>query len=167
MNSRPTALLAAFLLIATHLCGSDTMWVTGPRSETVPLHITAENKIFIRAFVNDHEVTLYIDTGSGTVIDSKLAERLKIDIQLGGPGFALDGTSMHQGSGRLAALRFGKMVISGLPVQFVDLTAMRKLHAEHGFPDIDGVIGVDVLATLGAEIDFDAKLLHIRRPSKA
>lgn len=60
----------------------------------------------------------------------------------------------------------GEMKITGCPVSCLDLSALRGLHEKSRLPQLDGLIGSDLLIILRAQMDYDSRKLTIKRPTR-
>ena len=145
-----------------------TAWFAGPSGRSsVPLQRAIDNKLYLTVMVKGEPLNLFIDTGATTVLHADVARRLGLpltdteDEAIGITGVA--------GTRQLAVvdLVLGKTTITNLQVSALDLTGLRNLHAAHGMPVFDGLIGADLLAVLRARVDFDKLVLEVRRPDQA
>jgi hypothetical protein len=144
-----------------------TLRVQAPRTESLPLSISRENKPYLQILVNGRPLTVYIDTGAGTIIDLSRAKELGVQLVPSYAGFGFTGEGFMAHEGRIDRLQLGRVTLHGLPVRFVDLTQTRRIYAHQGLPVLDGVLGVDVLSALRASIDFDRSVLTLRRPKQS
>lgn len=92
----------------------------------------------------------------------------QLDLALGEAadvGYGLTGVAGKRWIGRVD-LQIGKMKITGFPVSCMDLSDLRRLNEKSGLPQLDGLLGSDLLAVLRAQIDYSSKNLTIRRPTQ-
>lgn len=145
-----------------------TAWFSGPSGRsTVPLHRSIDQKLYLTVMVQSEPLNLFIDTGATTILDANVARRLGLPLaDTEDEAIGLTGVA---GRRQLALLDMviGKTAITGYQVSVIDLTATRDLHAKHGMPVFDGLIGADLLAVLRARVDFDRLVLEVRRPDQA
>ena len=143
-------------------------WFSGPSGRsTVPLHRSIDQKLYLTVLVNGEPLNLFIDTGATTIVHADAIRRLGLPItDTGDEAIGLTGVA---GTRQLAQVDMvlGKTTITGYQVSVMDLTATRDLHAKHGMPVFDGLIGAELLALMRARIDFDRLVLEVRRPDQA
>ena len=125
-----------------------------------------DNKLYLTVVVEGQPLNLFIDTGATSVLDLDVARRLGLvltpsddrAIGITGVGSARQLTSVD--------LVLGKIEITDHQVSVVDLSALRELYAAHDMPVFDGLIGAELLAVLRARVDFDKRVLEVRRPDR-
>jgi hypothetical protein len=138
----------------------------GPGSTTLPLNRAVDGKLYLRTTVMGRDLLLFLDTGALTLLDMALARSLGLKlVDTGQSGFGLTGGAGKRISGRIE-MRLGKLKITGLPVDFMDLGPLRALSRANGMPEFDGLIGAELLTTLRAKIDFERLTLTLRRPGQ-
>lgn len=144
-----------------------TAWFAGPSGRsTVPLHRSIDQKLYLTVMVNGEPLNLFIDTGASTIVHVDVIRRLGLPLtNTEDEAIGLTGVA---GTRQLALIDMvlGKTTISRYQVSAIDLSVMRELHAKHGMPVFDGLIGADLLAVLRARIDFDRLVLEVRRPDQ-
>jgi predicted aspartyl protease len=145
-----------------------TAWFSGPSGRsTVPLRRSVDQKLYLTVMVKGQPLNLFIDTGATTIIHADVARGLGLPLtDTEDETIGINGVS---GTRRLAFVDMvlGKTTISNYQVSAIDLSLMRELHAKHGMPVFDGLIGADLLAVLRARVDFDKLVLEVRRPDQA
>ena len=147
---------------------SPTAWFSGPSGRsTVPLQRSTDQKLYLTVMVKGEPLNLFIDTGATTILDAAVARRL--GLQLTDTQDEAIGLTGVAGTRQLALVDMvlGKTVITNYQVSVIDLSATRDLHAKHGMPVFDGLIGAELLAVLRARVDFDKLELEVRRPDQA
>lgn len=145
-----------------------TAWFSGPSGRsTLPLQRTIDSKLYLTVMVNGEPLNLFIDTGATTIIHAEVIRRL--GVPLADTEDETIGITGIGGKRQLALIdmALGKTTIANYQVSAIDLTVMRELHAKHGLPVFDGLIGGDLLAVLRARIDYDRLVLDVRRPDPA
>jgi len=138
----------------------------GPGSTIVALNRAADDKLYLKTQVMGRDVLLFIDTGALTILDIAIARSLNLPLtDLGQSGFGLTGTVGKRLNGPVD-LWLGKIKITGLPVDFLDLSQLKTINRANGMPEFDGLIGAELLTMLGARIDFERFTLTIKRPGR-
>ena len=141
-----------------------TAYFEGPETTTLPLSRSIDGKLYLRTSVMGRDLVLFIDTGAMTLLDMGVARSLGLKlIDTGQSGFGLTGGVGKRISGRVD-MWLGRLKITGIPVDFIDLAPLRALNKANGMPEFDGLIGAELLTTLRAKIDFERMTLTLRRP---
>lgn len=141
-----------------------TAYFEGPGTATLPLSRAIDGKLYLRASVMGRDLLLFLDTGAMTLLDMAVARSLRLKlVDTGQSGFGLTGGAGKRISGRID-LWLGRLKITGLPVDFMDLNPLRAINRANGMPEFDGLIGAELLTTLRAKIDFERLTLTVRRP---
>jgi len=141
-----------------------TAYFEGPETTTLSLSRSIDGKLYLRTSVMGRDLVLFVDTGAMTLLDMAVARRLGLKlIDTGQSGFGLTGGVGKRISGRVD-MWLGRLKITGIPVDFIDLAPLRALNKANGMPEFDGLIGAELLTTLRAKIDFERMTLTLRRP---
>ena len=141
-----------------------TAYFEGPETTTLSLSRSIDGRLYLHASVMGRDLVLFVDTGAMTLLDMAVARRLGLKlIDTGQSGFGLTGGVGKRISGRVD-MWLGRLKITGVPVDFIDLTPLRALNKANGMPEFDGLIGAELLTTLRAKIDFERLTLTLRRP---
>jgi hypothetical protein len=140
-------------------------YFAGPSSLTVPLEQRADGKLYLLAKVEGHPMTLLVDTGATTIMDSTIL--VGLGVTLSESHEIATGLTGVAGKRQLATLDIGlgAMSITDLPVNALDLTAARTALEASGAQGFAGVLGTDLLAVLRARIDYDRRTLSLKRPT--
>jgi predicted aspartyl protease len=144
-----------------------TAWFAGPSGRsTIPLQRSIDNKLYLTVMVKGQPLNLFIDTGATTIIHAEVIQRLGVPLaDTEDETFGITGVAGRRQLA-LVDMVLGKTAITNYQVSAIDLSVMRDLHAKHGLPVFDGLIGADLLAVLRARIDFDRLVLEVRRPDQ-
>jgi predicted aspartyl protease len=170
-RSKRTA-TASFLLVLLATLASPGLaqesppltYYSGVSTTVLDLQRVPDGKLFLTVIVEGRPLSLFVDTGATTILDCKIAKDLGLvlketnDVATGLTGVA--------GKRQITTV---DMVLGGLritdqPVSCLDLSESRRLNAQIGWPQLDGLIGSDLLAMLRARIDYSRKTLTLRRP---
>ena len=161
--------LCALGLLVVSLCRSAepplTTYFEGPSKCALKFDVIADGKAIITATVQGERHTMFLDTGATTILDLSVARQLHLPlVEAPDVGYGLTGVAGTRWIGRVD-FQIGKMKITGFPVSCMDLSGLRDLNHKNGLPELDGLIGSDLLAMLRAQIDYSSQNLTIRRPT--
>ena len=121
--------------------------------------------LLIKAKVNGKPAVLLIDTGaSKTVFDKAKVMRFvkeSVFTTLGKLSTGLGTAKMETQSVQLKKLQLGKLAISEFETIVIDLSHVNQTYARLELPEIDGVLGSDLMLKHHALIDYKKKKLTI------
>lgn len=141
-------------------------WYQGPGSFTVPLETAADHKLHLTVKLMDRDVTVLIDSGAQTIIDTTLARDLNLPLTEAETQqyYSLTGSAGKRVGTRIN-LVIGKAKISGMPADCMDLSGLNALNRSVGLPEFAALLGADLLSMLRAEIDYNKLTLTLHRPT--
>jgi len=139
----------------------------GPDEVTLPLTRAPDNKLYFTLLVNGHPVPVAIDTGARTVFDRPTLRGFGLTGYRTNGDFWGFGGSVRVYAGYVNELDLGGLKVEGLSVIMLDLADLRRSQQEASLPAVSGLVGADLLAALGARIDFDHLTLTLRKPPAA
>jgi predicted aspartyl protease len=130
--------------------------------EALPLVRSRQNHLLVHAWINDKPALLIVDSGSpGTVIASKrrshfgvsrVAEDSKYPARVRVNGSYTPLVMAH-------TLRLGGLTVGEVPAVSADLSGPRRAQRNLHEPEIDGILGTDVLFASRAVLDCQRQLL--------
>ena len=139
---------------------------TGPQRIVLDFKITPDGKLYLPVKVGGRALTLFLDTGATTIIDSFVAKELGIEMRESDDmGYGITGVAGKRQVGTIE-LQFGTLKVTSFPVSFLDLEAVREYNRTHGMPPFDGLIGTDLLTLLRADINYGTRKLTLHRAAK-
>jgi predicted aspartyl protease len=124
--------------------------------------------LFIKCIINGKTARLLVDTGaSRTVFD---AERIKLFLKEEERNFekidklstGLGTNTMESHTVALAEFRLGETIFNDYPTVVLNMEHVNQSYRMLGFPEIDGVLGGDLLHELKAVIDYRRKVVKWR-----
>ncbi|HTT57270.1 MAG TPA: retropepsin-like aspartic protease [Opitutaceae bacterium] len=139
----------------------------GPDEVTIPLTRAPDHKLYFTLLVNGHPLPVAIDTGARTVFDRPTLWGLGLTGYRTNGDFWGFGGAVRVYAGYVNELDLGGLKIEGLSVIMLDLADLRRSQQEASLPAVSGLVGADLLAALGARIDFDHLTLTLRKPPAA
>ena len=139
------------------------------RKTTIPIELLfiedAGYHLLIKARVNGKVAALLIDTGaSKTVFDKDKVQRFihKSSFTiLGKLSTGLGTAKMETHSTVLKKIQLGKLLVSEFETIVIDLSHVNQTYARLDLPEIDGVLGSDLMLKYNAVIDYKKKKLFI------
>jgi predicted aspartyl protease len=122
--------------------------------------------LMLKAKLNNKTARLILDTGaSKTVFDKEKAakyvkhnEFIKSDHLSTGLGT----DTMESHSVIITKFALGDIVIGNFNIVLLDLSHISRSYSQMGLPEIDGVLGGDILRMYRAKIDYDKLMLVIK-----
>ena len=121
--------------------------------------------LFLKTKAGRKACRLLIDTGaSRTVFDAERFQRLlpKAELQLLQQlSTGLGSNAVQSRAGSIPRLKLGDVVLKDFEVVVLDLSHVNQSYQQLGFPEIDGVLGSDVLFKMKAEIDYGRAQLRL------
>jgi predicted aspartyl protease len=155
------------LLLATGVNAAAPRAMTsfsGPSKCSLKFAVTSEGKAVVDILLEGERHTLFLDTGCTTVLDLAVARRLGLNpVESSEVATSITGIGGTIWLARVD-MQIGEMKITGMPIGCLDLSGLRALNKNQGQPDLDGLVGADLLAILRAQIDYNSNKLTIRRP---
>jgi predicted aspartyl protease len=121
--------------------------------------------LFINCIINGKTARLLVDTGaSRTVFD---AERIKAFLKEEEQNFekidklstGLGTNTMESHTVNLSEFSLGETIFSDYPTVILNMEHVNQSYRLLGFPEIDGVLGGDLLHELKAVIDYRRKVV--------
>ena len=135
--------------------------VTQTRVATIPVEVDAENYVFMKARVNGSEpLTFELDSGagSGVVLYSEAAQRLRLTLQGKGKGSGGGESTFETSFIKGASLSFaGGVEISNQ--NFVVFPPERTRQASDRV--VDGVIGYTLFSHYAVEVDYQSRVVNL------
>ncbi|MFT6934390.1 MAG: hypothetical protein ACJAUQ_000776 [Maribacter sp.] len=128
---------------------------------TIPLKLTATDHLEIKAKINGVKGVFILDTGaSNTCVGFDKLDHFKLtseasEIKAAGAG-AID---METHISPKNKIEIGKWKNKKLKIVLFDLTHVNKALEAHNIPQVDGIIGADVLKQTKALIDYNKKVV--------
>jgi hypothetical protein len=126
-----------------------------------------DDKLYLPAKLNGHDVQVALDTGSRTVFDLHAAQISGIASYATRESYYGFGGYLFVRAGLIHELDLGGLKVGQLWVVILDLTDLKTSQTMASLPVINGLIGADLLATLSARIDYDTLTLTLRKPPPA
>lgn len=124
--------------------------------------------IFIDVLINEKPARILVDTGaSRTVFDVVRIKKFLDDEE---PKFekneklstGLGTNSMESHTVIISRLELGNTVLAGYNAVVLNIDHVNQSYSQLGFPEIDGVLGGDLLSELKAVIDYRKKEIRWR-----
>lgn len=137
------------------------------RTVSVPLHlINLQNDGFhllVEIVVFNEKVFAVLDTGaSRTVFDQSLMQRHLNDLVQNSETQAAtifsSATTIH---GTIPILKIGSLKLKNYEAVAIDLQSVSETYLQLGHPEIQGIIGGDILMKYHAKIDYKSKILRL------
>lgn len=126
------------------------------------------NHLELAAEINGVKGTFILDTGaSNSCVGLDLIERFKLiseesDVKAAGAG----ATDMETQKSENNSLKIGKWKNDTCDLVLFDLMHVNTALKQHDAQEVDGIIGADVLEAGKAFIDYDKKVLYLKKPKK-
>lgn len=121
--------------------------------------------IFIKARIEKTNLRLLIDTGaSKTVLDKSFLEKHFKDLPMNTSQqltTGLGANNIESHFTEIRNLKIGGVKIKYYTTHILDLSQVNGTYTQIGMPEINGVIGCDLLLQLKATINFRKKMLTI------
>lgn len=130
---------------------------------TIPLKLTVTNHLEVKAKINGVKGVFILDTGaSNTCIGFDKLDHFKLtskasDIKAAGAG----ATDMETHVSSKNKIEIGKWKNKKLKIVLFDLTHVNQALEAHNVPQVDGIIGADILKQTRAIIDYDSKKVYL------
>lgn len=130
----------------------------------VPLKLTATDHLEIKVKINGVKGVFILDTGaSNTCVGFDKLDYFELtskasEIKAAGAG-AID---METHISSKNKIQIGKWINKKLKIVLFDLTHVNQALEAHNVPQVDGIIGADVLKRTKAIIDYDSKKVYLK-----
>ena len=138
---------------------------------TIPLYIAAIQSdgyhVFLEAKVNGHKVFMLLDTGaSRTVFDLETIKAIHDGIELeenedNATGLGTD--SVKNFVATIEKLELGTIKLNKYEAGIIDLSHVNTSYSKIDIPPIAGVLGSDLLVAFGAVINYEKKVLKLKK----
>lgn len=154
-----------------HVAISETVhkMLTDMGYAAISLQHNIAGQLLIQAKINDVDGVYILDSGAGhTVVDSKQVDALKLELkreeaQLTGGGFGAHGIANMPSYGNKLEIENFKLDNFGVAVMALD-SAWESLAHIGANEVLFGFIGVDVLKSGNALLDFSTMTLYLQNP---
>ncbi len=140
-------------------------------TEKIPLTvIDIEGKgchILIEALLNGEPLLLVVDTGASTsVFDLSILQKYSIKNKVVNSEIlstAVGSNELETKVVNIKELSFGKIKIKKYSAVLMDLSHIKTTYSIAGLPNIDGVLGGDILLHYNAKIDYKSAILSLKK----
>ena len=122
--------------------------------------------LFIKAKINNEKCWLLLDTGpSNSVFDQTefASHNLKKSKNTKFTAVGVGTDNLDHSIVTLKKLEFGDFVIKKYKTVLLDLTIPNQHYAQLKLPKIHGIIGSDILVEYKAEINFEKKVMLLKK----
>lgn len=135
----------------------------------IPFRQNVAGQLLISAKINDVDGVYILDSGaSATVVDAKQLDTLKLKLnydetELTGGGFgahSIENVPSYNNKIEINNFRIDNLVVAVMPME----TAWESLARVGAHDELFGIIGVDILKTGNAIIDFGTMTLYLMQP---
>lgn len=143
------------LLVALVLalpCHADPRFADGATSTTLPFQLI-DDQVYLQAMVDGRALTLMLDFGNRSMISTKAAAALGLEVSPVGAGSG-------RGRARAKRLELGAYGLDQPQLTVIDLRRM----AEGLGVELDGIVGADAFERLVVTIDYAARRLTLTDP---
>ena len=140
-----------------------TIWQrNNPQFEALPLELSPQNHLIVRAFINGKLALLGVDTGAPvSAIDVSRQRHYGLDSTPSmpklPPKLMINGASDTVGIAK--SLRIGALTLVDEPMVAIDLGREGRTASLPGEQEIDGILGADILFPTRAVLDCQRRLL--------
>jgi len=135
----------------------------------VPIHMKKESSghLHLQAILNGESGDFILDTGAGgTVIEISKQEKFGMsqrETEERAAGAGASNLHMQESPGNNLVL--DKLELSDRTLVLMDLSHVNAALQQRGIPEVDGVIGADVLTSQKAVIDYANLVLYLQENS--
>jgi len=136
----------------------------GSDEVVIPLTRAKDDKLYFRLQVDGRDIDVVIDTGSRTVFDLKTLHALGVATYPTRDNYYGFGGFLRGHVAFLNEINLGGLRLAGKTVTAIDLSDLQRSQTAEALPQIDGLVGADLLALLSARIDYPAQTLTLRKP---
>ena len=149
---------------------STTQFLTSKGYIAIPFRQNVAGLLLLNAKINDVEGVYILDSGAGqTVVDSKHLDTLKLKLNYeeaaltgGGVGaHGLENIPSYHNKLEINQFKTDNLVVAVMSLE----TAWESLAQVGANEELFGIIGVDVLRTGNAIIDFSTMTLYLMQPN--
>ena len=146
-----------------------TQFLTSIGYTAIPFRQNIAGQLLINAKINEVDGVYILDTGaSATVIDTKQVDHLKLKLnhdetELTGGGFgahSVENVPSYSNTIEINGFKIDNLLVAVMSLE----TAWQSLAQAGAHDELFGIIGVDVLKTGNAIIDFSTMSLYLRQP---
>ena len=137
--------------------------------EALPLLRSQQNHLLVNAAINGKRAVMMVDTGSPSTVVRP--ERCRYYNLSESASAGADLPNQIQVNGSLNQLlvahelAIGGSALTDVPIAAAQLAGVRRSPESERYERIDGILGLDVLLTTRAVLDFEQQTLVLRRPS--
>lgn len=146
------------------------MPASAPQFEALPLERSPQNHLLVRAFINDKPATLGVDTGA-PVSAISANKRAYFGVTPIGANAAVPSRLLINGAFNSVSiarsLRLGALNLVDEPLVAIDLGGGKAGQRLLNEPEIDGILGADILFPTKAVLDCDKQLLVLKMDPRA
>ena|SRR5688572_5290392 len=146
-----------------------TQFLTSIGYIAIPLRQNAAGQLLIHARINDVDGIYILDSGAGqTVVDSKQLNTLKLKVNYdeavltgGGVGaHSLENIPSYNNTLEIDNFKIDQVVVAVMSLE----TAWESLARVGVHDELFGILGVDILKTGNAIVDFSTLTLYLKQP---
>lgn len=139
-------------------------FLTGKGYLVIKLTKSKTGHLYVNAAVNGTKGVFILDTGAGaTIIDLNKKDRFKLSSKAGKKNASgAGGGSIYIEDAKKCILQIGKYVCAGFKLNLMDLAPVNKSLLTERAPQIDGIIGADVLVKASGIIDYKNLGLYLK-----
>lgn len=147
---------------------SITQFLTSLGYAAIPFRQNVAGQLLINARINDVDGLFILDSGAGqTVVDSKQMENLKLELKHdeaaltgGGVGaHSIENIPSYNNKLEIDNFRIDNLVVAVMSLE----TAWESLSRVGAHDVLVGILGVDVLKTGNAIVDFSSMTLYLKQ----
>lgn len=134
----------------------------------IKLNKIVTNHLELKAKINGITGSFILDTGaSNSCVGLDLTEHFKLiseesDVKAAGAG----ATDMETKKSENNTLQIGKWITNNSNLVLFDLTHVNTALTQHNAEKVDGIIGADILESGKAFIDYNKKVLYLKKLKK-
>lgn len=146
-----------------------TQFLTSLGYIAIPFRQNAAGQLLINAKINDVDGVYILDSGAGhTVVDAKQLDTLKLKLNYdeteltgGGVGaHSIENVPSYNNKIEINSFKIDNLVVAVMSLD----TAWESLAQVGAHDELFGIIGVDILKTGNAIIDFSTMTLYLMQP---
>ena len=146
-----------------------TQFLTSMGYTAIPLRQNVAGQLLVNAKINDVDGVYILDSGAGqTVVDAKQLDTLKLKLNYNETALTGGGLGVHSVENVPSynnKIEINNFKIDNLVVAVMSLeTAWESLARVGADDELFGIIGVDILKTGNAIIDFSTMTLYLMQP---
>ena len=146
-----------------------TQFLTSMGYIAIPLRQNVAGQLLINAKINDVDGVYILDSGAGqTVVDAKQLDTLKLKLNYdetaltgGGVGaHSIENVPSYNNKIEINNFKIDNLIVAVMSLE----TAWESLAQVGAHDELFGIIGVDILKTGNAIIDFSTMTLYLMQP---